>query len=1192
MKVLEIRIEKPNPLIKVDSIMNQKGFLKTLIILQNKTVFISLLLCLFFSKGIAQNTTLEQNFQNPPASAKARTIWFWINGNVSRAGITADLEAMKKNGIQGAILFNVSLGNPKGVVSYLSPDWLELFHFAALEAKRLGLELGFHNGAGWSSSGGPAITPEFAMQKLVYSKTIHQGNKVFQGKLPQPETKLDYYKDIAILAFPNPKSNQRIDELDIKTLSDKVRSHLAPDAKPISDLAIVKKSEIIDLTSKLATDGSLNWKAPAGDWVILRIGHTPTGEMNRFASDGGRGLECDKMSTEAVDLFWNGNIMPILNKLDGLVGTVVNRCHIDSYEVGTTNWTKNFAAEFKRLRSYDCHLYLPTLAGYYVESGEESERFLWDFRRTIGDLMAKKYYGRMAELSHQHGMLISTEPYWGPFDNMQVGETADLVMSEFWSGYLAFFDSPKFVASIAKLNGNNIAEAEAFTDTGGWQRHPGALKKMGDLAWAQGINRFVIHCYVHQPWNLGPGLTLQSFGIDFNRLNTWWNQGKSFLDYIGRGQFLLQQGKSVADLLVFTGEASPNDALLMPEIKALGYDYDVIGSNKISSLSVKEGLICTAVGDKYQALVLPDTPWMTPEILKKLEELAKGGAVILGTKPKKSPSLQNFPNCDNQLTQIADALWDNGLIQDSSIVKSLQKGTLPPDFSVVNGSNKVLEYIHRKTANTDIYFVVNKLNESQTINCRFRVTGKQPEFWNAETGAITKAAIWQDNQDGTTTVAIPFASEAAVFVVFRNSIDTGNHLLSASVEVQKNRSTPLSNLKIIKAEYGIFLPDGVVDVTAVVAKSIQNNQLKVQATRDLCGGDPAPGYKKELRLQYKVGNAILEKNAMEREWLEIAAPENGKLEILKAIFGKFERGIEGLPANNQLYDVTEKVKKMVGSGVYEIPVNESFLEGNEILTKKSMRLEYAINDEVKTMTVSDGGLLKLTEATAEPKLIYNQEKLNWVTPWAGKLKYQTTTGKTKTLKVKSVPEAIELKGAWEVSFPMKNETVLKETFNNLTSWTTSVNDDIRYFSGTASYKKQFDIAAHLLKEEYSLQLDLGTVKEIAEVFVNGKNLGVYWKAPFSIDINKLVVAGNNTLEIKITNLWPNRLIGDEQLPLDYERKGPNVSNWPDWLLNNSPRPTDRSTFAAFKHWHKDSKLLPSGLLGPVKIIVSKVAVLK
>ncbi|WP_418262519.1 glycosylhydrolase-like jelly roll fold domain-containing protein [Flavobacterium faecale] len=283
---------------------------------------------------------------------------------------------------------------------------------------------------------------------------------------------------------------------------------------------------------------------------------------------------------------------------------------------------------------------------------------------------------------------------------------------------------------------------------------------------------------------------------------------------------------------------------------------------------------------------------------------------------------------------------------------------------------------------------------------------------------------------------------------------------------------------------------------------------------------------------------------------------------------------------------------MVDSGVYEIPVNESFLEGNEILTKKSLRLEYATNDEVKTITVSDGGLLKLTEATAEPQLIYNQEKLNWITPWAGKLKYKTATGKTKTLKVKSVPEAIELKGAWEVSFPMKNKTVLKESFNNLTSWATAANDDIRYFSGTAIYKKQFDIPAHLLKEEYSLQLDLGTVKEIAEVLVNGKNLGVYWKAPFSIDINKLVVAGNNTLEIKITNLWPNRLIGDEQLPLDYERKGPNVSNWPDWLLNNSPRPTDRSTFAAFKHWHKDSKLLPSGLLGPVKIIVSKVAVLK
>ena len=499
-----------------------------------KTIFVALLLSLFVSSFQAQNSSLEQNFQNPPSNAKPQTIWFWINGNVTKTGITADLEAMKNVGIQGAILFNVSLGNPEGVAPYLSPLWLELFKYTGLEAQRLGLDLGFHNGAGWSSSGGPSITPEYAMQELVYTETIHQGATIFNDKLEQPETKLGFYKDIAVLAFPKPKSDVRIDELEIKTLSHKIRSHLNPDDKPISDLAVVKKRDIIDVTSNLNSDGFLEWNAPAGEWVILRIGHTPTGEMNRFSSDGGRGLECDKMSKQTVDVFWDGSIQPILKELDTLVGTTVKRCHIDSYEVGTTNWTSNFAEAFKTRRSYDCHSYLPTLAGYYVESGEETERFLWDFRRTIGDLIAENYYGRFAELSHKNNMLLSVEPYWGPFDNMQVGETADMVMSEFWSGSLAFFDSPKFVASIAKLNGNPIAEAESFTGMGGWDQHPSTLKAMGDLAWAQGINRFVFHSYVHQPWDVGPGLTLHVFGTDLNRLNTWWNQSKPFVDYISR----------------------------------------------------------------------------------------------------------------------------------------------------------------------------------------------------------------------------------------------------------------------------------------------------------------------------------------------------------------------------------------------------------------------------------------------------------------------------------------------------------------------------------------------------------------------------------------------------------------------------------------------------------------------------------
>ena len=278
---------------------------------------------------------------------------------------------------------------------------------------------------------------------------------------------------------------------------------------------------------------------------------------------------------------------------------------------------------------------------------------------------------------------------------------------------------------------------------------------------------------------------------------------------------------------------------------------------------------------------------------------------------------------------------------------------------------------------------------------------------------------------------------------------------------------------------------------------------------------------------------------------------------------------------------------MVASGVYEIPVNDSFLEGKDFKTKKALRVTYTTNDEEKMVSVSNGGILKLTQTTSEPKLVFEDGKVNLVTPFAGQMTYKSSNGKTKTLKVKSVPKPIELTGNWNVSFPLKDKAVLDKTFKNLTSWTDASEEAIRYFSGTASYKKEFQIPAKLIKSCYSLELDLSNVKVIAEVILNGKNLGILWKAPYRINIDDDVIKGTNTLEVKITNLWPNRLIGDEQLPLDYERKGPHIKQWPEWLLNNTKRPTERETLAAFKHWHKDSKLLPSGLLGPVKIVVFK-----
>ncbi|MDN3663961.1 glycosyl hydrolase [Algibacter miyuki] len=1140
-----------------------------------------------------KNSILETGFQSPPNEAKARTWWHWISGNVSKSGITKDLEAMKEVGIQEAQLFNVKLEFPDGPVKYLSEEWLDLFHFSAKEAKRLGLELTFHNSAGWSSSGGPWITPEYAMQITVFTEVTVQGGKLFKDQLPQPKTKLNYYKDIAVLAFPKPQTDIKIDGLDYKNLTDRIRNHLLPDTKAITASAVINKNDIIDLTSKITKDGFIEWNVPKGEWIILRLGHTPTGKSNHPAPDGGRGLEVDKMSKKAVDVYWDGGIQPIINKLGDLIGTTVNNCLIDSYEVGTTNWTAGFDTEFKKLRGYSLTSYLPTLAGYYVESGEVSERFLWDFRRTIGDLMSKNYYAHFGELCHENGMKFSVEPYWGPFDNMQVGATGDIVMCEFWSGGYPFFDSPKFVSSIAHLSGSSIVGAESFTGIGGWDEHPAVLKSIGDQAWAQGITRFIFHTYVHQPWDVAPGLALSYHGTDFNRLNTWWSQGKAFMDYIARSQFLLQQGQNVADVLVFTGESSPNTAFLMPEIKAMGFDYDLIGANKLAGLTVKNGDIYTSVGNKYKVLVLPNSSWMKPETLSKIEALTEAGAKVIGERPYKSPSLENYPKSDDKIDKLAENLWNSGLVKKITIEEFLSKSKTPSDFRIEEGDASDISFIHRKTEDADIYFIANAKKESREITGRFRVKGKQPELWNSESGEVKSLAVWVDNEDGTTSVPIQLGVEASVFVIFRKPVAASAHITKISETLKKPQLEPLSNLKIIKAEYGSFLQDGLVDITDKVKAAVEDNKLKLQAGRGFCDCDPAMGYKKEFRMEYKIGEEIKRIYVEEREFVNIDATDKGSLTILKAVFGKFKPETKEVPKYYKTFDITEKIKGMVSSGVLEIPIEKSLIDGYVTEGKnKVLRLTFSTDGVEHVVSVPEGRVLNLSKDISKTKLVNTNGKVNWVTSYPGEITYQTSLGMNKTIKVKSVPKPIELVGDWNIEFKENLSTPIKTVFNNLVSWSNSDNNAIKYYSGTATYQKNFNISKKIFKKDTSFELDLGSVGVIAEVIINGKNAGILWKAPFRINIDDFVKAGQNTLEVRVTNLWPNRLIGDENLSLDFERKGEKTKSLPNWLLNNTQRPSKRTTFPAWKHWSKNDALFASGLLGPVKINVFQKIILE
>ncbi|MCK6475444.1 MAG: hypothetical protein L6Q35_01280, partial [Phycisphaerales bacterium] len=331
--------------------------------------------CLLAVSGRAQ-TALEKGFTSPPDSAKPHTWWHWMNGNITAEGITLDLEAMKAVGLGGAQIFNVSEWIPDGGVKIMSPEWRRLVQHAASEADRLGLELCMHNCSGWSSSGGPWIPPEHAMKRVTSATLTVKGGGRIREKLPQPPTNLDWYRDIAVLAFPTPAAPAKIGDLNVKS-GIEYRYNQQP-ATGGSEGA-VRRDEVVDLSAKLGADGSLDWEAPAGSWTIIRIGETLTGARNAPSPESGRGLECDKLSREALDVHWAGMMGPVIKDLGPLAGKTLNNCLIDSYEMGGQNWTDAMRKEFQARRGYDLQPFLPVLAGVVVDSVDVSERFLWDF---------------------------------------------------------------------------------------------------------------------------------------------------------------------------------------------------------------------------------------------------------------------------------------------------------------------------------------------------------------------------------------------------------------------------------------------------------------------------------------------------------------------------------------------------------------------------------------------------------------------------------------------------------------------------------------------------------------------------------------------------------------------------------------------------------------------------------------------
>lgn len=1096
-----------------------------------------------YADAPAPAPALEDQFRDPPQSARPRVWWHWMNGNITKDGITKDMEWMKSVGIGGLQNFDVNLMSPTIVqkrLAYMTPEWKDAFRFAASEADRLDLELAIAASPGWSETGGPWVKPEDGLKKLVWSETRVAGGKPFTGKIAAPPAitgpfqslakpmGLDdvvsggkntqgphLYGDIAVLAVPDLAPTDMLPKasvtggaaLDPTALLDgdlmtgapvprgtadapgaliysydqpqTIRSatlfipgakvmfrgpsvaplleasddgttwrHLAdipasdtpatvsfapvtaryfrvvlrptppsasnmgepgegtvvPDLfgameadrnKPwqvnsfrLSGEAQVDQFEtkagfnlaldyfklvnpadgatgptpaqVINLTGKLRADGTLDWTPPKGNWRVIRLGYSLLGTTNHPAPAEATGLEVDKFDGDAVRRYLEHYLGMYRDAAGaGLIGQKGMRALLtDSIEVGAANWTPRMVEQFKILRGYDPTPWLPTLTGVLVGSRADADRFLFDWRRTLGDLMSSEHYGTVAKVAHEHGLKLYGEaledhrPSLG--DDMAMRSHTDIPMAAMWTFGQKVGPNPSYIAdikgaaSVAHIYGQNLVAAESMTSAlNYWGDSPRTLKHVIDLEFVTGVNRPVVHTSVHQPMDdKVPGLSLLIFGQFFNRHEAWAPLAKAWVDYMARNALMLQQGRNVADVGYVYGEEAPLTGLYgdTPVADAPGtHAYDFINNAALTGALANDGAdLVTPGGARYQALYLGGSSrHMTLPTLRKLAALVEGGANVVGLPPVESPGLGGDAG---EYRALVAKLWPAGgdakigkgrVIASDKIESALATLGLAPDFRMVDGAaDAEVPFLHRRWAEGDDYFLVNRKTRPERFEAHFRVTGKLPELWHAETGTFER--VGYRIVGGETVVQMTLAPEDAVHVVFRKAA----------------------------------------------------------------------------------------------------------------------------PADAMMID-----------------------------------------------------------------------------------------------KARPVPIAT-VEGPWQVAFQPGRGAPASTTLPSLQPLNQNTNPGIRYFSGLATYTK--DIAVpKTWRAGQPLWMDLGQVNEVAQVSVNGKVVGTAWHAPYRVDLSGAVHAGVNNVEVKVANLWINRLIGDQQSG------------------------AQKITFTALPTYRADAPLRPSGLIGPV-----------
>ncbi|MDQ2656725.1 MAG: hypothetical protein M3Y60_04825 [Bacteroidota bacterium] len=729
--------------------------------------------------------TLVGGFIDPPLEARPKGLWPWVNGNFSLPQITHELEEAKQKGMGGFDIWDVaSTINPEGIMpdgpAFLSDESLQAIAHAVREAERIGMEIGLVSSSSWNA-GGAWVKPEHGAMGLFRSDTIVQGPARFAAAIPFPHIPAKFGGRNMIL-HNDPGTGLPVFYREVAVLAHPVNA----------DSSIVATSDIVDLSSHLRK-GRISWRLPEGKWRIVRYICAPTGQPLMLPSPNSNGLMLDHFSSEAQE----ANIAYVLQRLKDGIGSLHHRSlkyiYEDSYEVNSAVWTPKLPQEFEARNGYSLTKYLPILDGFSIVSPEISNRFMFDFSKLLSDLIIENHYAKGRELTEKEGLGFYAEAggpgqpiHNVPFEDLKALGSLTVPRGEFWNRHpqLDKLQIIKGIASASHIYDQKYVEAESFTSVRLWQEGPGELKPLADRAMCEGLNRFVYHTFPHTPPESGNPGWVYNFGTLINTTNGWWDKSAPFHEYLARCSYLLQQGNFVGDVAFYYGDRAPNFVAPkhIPEGLGFGYDYDVVNSDVIlNKMQVRDGKITLPHGQTYEVLVLPEEESVDLDVLNKIKALVAAGATVIGPKPSRSYGLNNFDDDDRTIKSIASELWGNidgstvkennhgkgTVISGTAVRDVLRAKSVIPDVQLNGSDGNSIDFIHRRTADAEIYFIWNRGKDKITGTCTFRVTGKQPEWWDPETGAITPIHHYEA-QEKATTIPLPLPSQGSCFIVFRD----------------------------------------------------------------------------------------------------------------------------------------------------------------------------------------------------------------------------------------------------------------------------------------------------------------------------------------------------------------------------------------------------------------------------------------